>query len=175
LSAVLHNTKKIDLTVTTVEPVGPFPPEMKVLHMTGTTHFNLKDDQKTAIKKFIEGGGTLVLDAAGGSSEFAQSAEALVQALSGSPVGDPLPPGDELFKLFDPKTEIKYRAFARPILGTLKGPQLRALNVGDRPAIYYSRQDLSGGLVGENVDGVYGYDPASSTAIVAGILMRAVK
>ena len=42
-----------------------------------------------------------------------------------------------------------------------------------RNAIYYSREDLSGGLVGEPVDGIVGYDPDSSTAIMSGIIATA--
>ena len=39
--------------------------------------------------------------------------------------------------------------------------------------MFYSREDLSGGLVGEPVDGIVGYDPATATAIMRNILLYA--
>ena len=47
----------------------------QVAHLTGTTKFNLREEQRAELKDFVHKGGTLVVDAAGGSSDFAASAE----------------------------------------------------------------------------------------------------
>ena len=39
--------------------------------------------------------------------------------------------------------------------------------------VIYSREDLSAGLVGQAVDGIVGYDPASATALMSHILSYA--
>ena len=73
----------------------------------------------------------------------------------------------------EPKiTEVGYRPYARKLLGQeIKTPQLRGVDVGGRAAVLFSREDLSAGMVGEPVDGILGYSPASTTAIVQHILL----
>ena len=39
--------------------------------------------------------------------------------------------------------------------------------------LIYSREDLSAGLVGQAVDGIVGYDPASATALMTHVLSYA--
>jgi hypothetical protein len=43
-----------------------------------------------------------------------------------------------------------------------------------KPAVVFSREDLSVGLVGQHVDGVYGYSPVAATAIVERLLLMPV-
>jgi hypothetical protein len=38
--------------------------------------------------------------------------------------------------------------------------------------VYFSREDLSAGLVGEPVDGIVGYDPNTATHLMAAMLMN---
>ena len=45
--------------------------------------------------------------------------------------------------------KIAYRTFAQKhLVGKTNVPHLKAVRVGDRPAILFSREDLSAGLVG---------------------------
>jgi hypothetical protein len=67
---------------------------------------------------------------------------------------------------------IGYRTFARSRVGLIKSAQLRGLRVQDRLAIIYSKEDLSVGLVGQPIDGVVGYDPATATELMTRILLR---
>ena len=55
----------------------------------------------------------------------------------------------------------------------MRGPRVRGIKVGDRLAVFYSREDLSAGLVGEPVDGIIGYEPATATQIMRNILLYA--
>ena len=86
----------------------------------------------------------------------------------------PLPPNDPIFSIGFPKAEIHYRHFARSILGSVQTPQVKTIQVGGRTAVYYSRYDLSGGLVGEPVDGIVGYAPESASEIMSGIVLQAM-
>jgi hypothetical protein len=85
---------------------------------------------------------------------------------------DPLPAKDPLFTVGFPKTEIRYRHFARTILGSMKSPQIKTIKNGWRNGVYYSRYDLSAGLVGEPVDGIIGYEPDSCSEIMSGIIIQ---
>ncbi len=177
LAAVMHNQSETDVDVRTVE-LGKDQIRdagLQVLHLTGTLPLKLSGAQQAELKVFVASGGTLVIDAAGGSAAFAQSVESMLNTMYPKGLAGPLPATDAVFKRFDPKLSVRYRPYARMVLGRLNAPELKAITLDGRPAIYYSRQDLSGGLVGEDIDGVVGYDPATSTAIMAGVLLGAGK
>ncbi len=171
LSALLHNSGKIDLQVKPAELGKTLLSGYKILHLTGTTSFNFAAAQKQQLAQYVKQGGTLVIDCAGGSSEFAIAAEKLLNELFPNGLKDPLDPKDPVFTVGFPKVEIRYRGFARAMLGSTRTPQLKVIQLEGRNAIYYSRQDLSGGLVGEPIDGIVGYDPDSSSAIMSGIIV----
>ena len=175
LATVLHNRAHVDLDVQTVElgrdPLAGLP----VVDLTGTTPFKLTPPQQQEIKDYVAHGGTLVVDAAGGSAAFASSAEAALTSMFPPGPAAPLPPTDPVFHRLDPNLHVGYRSYAKLMLGRLTVPQVRAITVDNRPAVYYSREDLAGGLVGEDIDGILGYDPPSATDIMAGIVLTAAK
>ena len=176
LAIALHNQAKLDLDVRPVElGKNQLTPDLAVVHVTGTTPLKLTPAQQQELTDYVAHGGTLVVDAAAGSDVFATSAESALNAMYPKGLGPPLPPDDAVFKRFDPTHPVRYRSFARAALGRLTAPRLKAITVDGRPAVYYSREDLSAGLVGEDVDGVIGYDPPTATNIMAGILMAAAK
>ena len=47
----------------------------RIAHLTGTTAFKLSPAQRKELSDFTERGGTLIVDAAGGSDAFADAAE----------------------------------------------------------------------------------------------------
>jgi len=59
------------------------------------------------------------------------------------------------------------------VVGKLSAPRVAAIDVGGRAGVFFSREDLSGGLVGSPVDGIVGYDPDTATAIVRNVLVYA--
>jgi hypothetical protein len=153
----------------------PQPVHFRIAHLTGTTAFKLDAAQRKELADFTAAGGTLIVDAAGGSSEFADSAEAELAAIfGGSPqdIGTVLPPTHPLYRM--PGATIAgfgWRLYARNRLGPLHGPLVRAIEEGDRATLFYSRQDLSAGMVGQSVDGIVGYSPATATAIMRNIVL----
>jgi hypothetical protein len=173
LAAVMHNQARVDLSISTVDPATSPLDGYKVAHLTGTSTFTLAPAAEQRLKSFVTGGGTLVVDCAGNGGDFARSVESMLARLH---LGDPattLAKEDPVFQVGVPRTEIAYRQFAKNQLGHLRGPLLQAIDLNGRHAIFYSRQDLSGGLVGQPIDGIVGYDPDSSTEIMSGIILRA--
>ena len=127
---------------------------------------------------FVQTGGTLIVDAAGGAPEFADSAEAELKSIFGPDakgLDTPLPPDGPLYNQPDAKVPpVEYRTYARAtVLRGAKGPRLRAITAAKRLAVFYSREDLTAGLVGEPVDGIYGYEPQSATDLMTAILLYA--
>jgi hypothetical protein len=173
----MHNFQSLDLTVEPVElGTGKLTAaEYKIAHLTGNVRFHLSEKQKADLKAFTDGGGVLVVDACGGSGEFASAAEVELGALFGADYKQavaPLSPEDALYAT--PKIEeVTYRRTAQKMLvGKLKSPQLRAISKDGKPVLYYSPQDLSVGLVGQTVDGIFGYSPESATEIMRNILLK---
>jgi hypothetical protein len=177
MAAYMHNFQSLDLTVEPVElGTGKLTAaEYKIAHLTGNVRFHLSEKQKADLKAFTDGGGVLVVDACGGSGEFASAAEVELGALFGADYKQavaPLSPEDALYAT--PKIEeVTYRRTAQKMLvGKLKSPQLRAISKDGKPVLYYSPQDLSVGLVGQTVDGIFGYSPESATEIMRNILLK---
>jgi hypothetical protein len=180
LAAILHNENQVDLQIETVKlgdgklaaPAGQggFP----LAHLTTTGKFRLTDVQRAELKAYITAGGTLLVDATGGDTDAASSLEAELTSLTGNKP-TPLPLDDPLYKnLGCPPDQIAYRPYAmKRTLGQIKGPRLRASSVNNRPAVFFSPEDLSVGLVGQPIDGIFGYTPASAAAICRAVVISA--
>jgi len=132
------------------------------------------------LKSFINNGGTLIIDAAGGSTMFADSIEAELTKMFGNAavagLGQVLPA--ETPALGDVKKTVNrlYRHYCQSrVVGSLRDPRIHGITINGRLAIFYSREDMTGALVGEPVDGVIGYEPAAATQMMASMVMYADK
>ncbi len=56
---------------------------VRLLHLTGRTGLTLTDAERAALKKFVEGGGTLLVDSHAGSTAFTKAARKELEALFG--------------------------------------------------------------------------------------------
>jgi hypothetical protein len=154
-----------------------------IAHLTGSARISLSPAQLKELKDFVAGGGTLLIDSAGGSTEFAESVEPALATFApldtegGATLKHPLPPEHPLLRdvAAIAQKDGLYRDFARKRLGAAKAPRLRALYVNNRPGVVYSPEDLSTGLVGHDVDGIAGYTPAIATTITRNVLLEASK
>jgi hypothetical protein len=177
LAAILHNTDKVGLTVKKGKIDAQTLQGAKLADLTGTTAVLLNEAQRTALKNFVDQGGTLIVDAAGASADFASSAEAELKAIFGADaakeLGTPLPAASPVYNLPGAKVEaIRYRKFAqKSVVGDLKSPRVRVITIKGRPAVFFSREDIAAGLTGESIDGVIGYDPATATALMRNIVL----
>ncbi len=178
LAAVLRNENKIALQVESAKPGEGKLAGAKIAHLTGTTAFTLNAAARKEIKAFVEKGGTLVVDAAGGSTDFGDAANTELAAIFGegaTALRSPLPPSHLVYNV--PNSPIKAVAYRRFTAGTRVGkltvPRLSGIAAGTRTGVFVSHEDLSSGLVGQHVDGIVGYDPASSTALMRGIILYA--
>src|SRR5207247_3186972 len=129
LGNVLHNEGKVQLAV---EPVAPGRGELskfKIAHLTGTAVFRLDEQARAELKQFVSAGGTLVVDAAGGSAEFAKAAEAEVKTLFVADKLSPLPPDHAVYLAGGGKADaISYRPFAQKVLvGLMKAPRVQGI------------------------------------------------
>lgn len=171
MNAILHNRYRLDVKTNFVKPeaVGGHD----VADLTGTGAFSLTPAQRSALKQFVTSGGTLIVDAAGGDVIFADSAEAELKAIFNTP-GELLDDNHLIFNYPGNRVgAIGFRAYAADKLADRRHAKIHGINVGRRTAVFFSREDLSAGIVGEPVDGIIGYDPATATALMEGMLLYA--
>jgi hypothetical protein len=182
LTAILHNAPfALGVTVTDVKPGEELAGKYQVADLTGTTAFKLDPAEQKIIENFVNKGGTLIIDAAGGSGVFSDSAQDALQAMypkeAAKGLARALPLESPIYNLPNAAiTKVEYRRFARRnLIGSLKAPHIRGIEINGRLAIFFSREDLSAGMVGEQVDGINGYDPASATALMRNLVLYAAK
>jgi hypothetical protein len=185
LAAILHNQNLVELKIDAVKlgekrlgeasKGGDAQAGYRLAHLTATGKVKLRDVERAELKAFVESGGTLFVDAAGGDPQAAETLEAeLATVMGGKPT--PLPLDHRLYKnLGMPVMDVGYRLYAmKRSLGQIKGPRLREIVVKDRPAILFSPEDVSAGLVGEAMDGIFGYTPESAVAIARAVVLGAI-
>ena len=166
---VMRQSQATAVSIRTVELGKGDLAGIKIAHLTGTDDMKLAEQQREALRKFVEQGGTLVIDAAGGSSRFAASAEQELAQLF--PADKPVVIADDhaICDALAYGTPM-FRAFARKVVGRNNKPLLQGITIKGRLAVIYSREDLSAGLVGQAVDGIVGYEPVAASVLMAGIV-----
>lgn len=172
LRNILRNEDGVDLVV---EPVALGSGKLEgnqLAHLTGTTKLNLDAAAKSQLKAFINGGGTLIVDAAGGAEAFATAVQGDIEELVKGGKPGVLPPDHAVYAGKDP-LRVAYRATAQKAVGKSDAPRIKAVSVGGRPAVLFSREDLTAGLVGQPVGGVFGYTPTAATELVRRIVLNA--
>ena len=243
LAAILKNQKQADLTMDVVKlGESKLDNTAQIAHLTGTTGFTLTKEQLNELRRFVTRGGTILADAAGGHTEFADSAlKELEPLISGAkfeliPADDPIlaairdknasavaesmiapppvpaDPGAELPLggkapaatqqsttqpatrasttlassrpasqpaaiaatpvMLDGNFPIAHRQYSKTRIGNSQILRLKGLKFRGRWAVIVSGEDLSTGLVGQQVDGIYGYTPTCATEIVRRIVLN---
>lgn len=178
LAAILHNERKMDLVMEAIDIEVQSLDGFDVAHLTGTNAVSLSDKATDKLKRFVIAGGTLVIDAAGGDSMFAASVERMLQEVFGDEaraLSSPVPVTHPIYSLpgDEPLRSVDYRLFARKTLGDQRSPRLRAITIDGRAAVILSNEDLSNGMVGHPVGGVFGYAPADASRLMTAILLYA--
>ena len=145
----------------------------KLAVLTGTGTLNLSAQEIAAIKQHVVSGGTIFIDAGGGSETFDESVKSMLRKMF---------PDDDLKMLAGaspvyniPNATIgraHFRSVTRRFIKSSR-PQLQALLFDDRPGVIYSREDVTGGLVGYHSRAVDGYDPVSAFRIMRNVVLFA--
>ena len=109
MSAIMHNMFKADLKVDFVKPEALSG--YRIADLTGTGNITLAPPPRAAIKQFVDAGGTLVVDAAGGDTAFGASAEIELNAIFPGTKLEPVDEGSPLFSMANFKIDkIGWRA-----------------------------------------------------------------
>ena len=169
LQAILANDHDIDLSLSTLS--ASELDRQRIAFLTTIGRFELKDAEVAALRRWIEGGGTLWIDVAGGGQEAIESQRMLVAKLAPDAqpklMGrrDPIISGRDLDGGLDCR-RVQYRRYALRVMGRRITPQLEMIQIDGRPAIIYSTVDLTAGVAGLNHWGIFGYSVTSARNLV---------
>jgi hypothetical protein len=174
LAGLLMNENRVRLNLRTVsidELKGP-----GVAHLTGTDAIRWSDAQRQRLRDFLNDGGVLLVDAAGGSSAFAASVEAELANLAGLSPLQPAAVDHPVYRSTGtPVKRVSYRLHARRVVGELSEPRVKIARLGNRDAVLFSAEDLSAGLTGTEADGISGYSTDSAVEVMKSMLLHAAK
>jgi hypothetical protein len=140
-----------------------------IVLITGTGAQVPADADLTPLRKFLDDGGTILIDACGGSGTFASAMEAWVPKLAADKPNaalSPIPPEDPLMKDLPPKA---LRLYALEQLRN-DTPRLKQMTLG-KGRIVFSALDIRSGLLGTNTWGVLGYLPEYSEALMKNFVL----
>ena len=149
--------------------------------MTGTDAVKFSDAEKAALRAFVAGGGTVLIDVAGGNGRYGgvkPFTRSIRDALKEIYPGRRNKPRQLAFSspiyAMDGR-KIKTVRFRRHTHLSMKEkyPQIRAILVGGRPAVLLSELDLTASLVGYPSLVVDGYTPDWAFRIVRNIILYA--
>jgi hypothetical protein len=166
----------VALNVSAVDMDRLDPKLAPVAHWTGTDAYTPTQAQLDALRRFVEGGGVLVVDPCGGSGEFYESArQALAKAFPDSrgemmsrdhPMLTASGPGmDDLSKPLV-RSYVKSKGF-----GT--SGRLDSFRFG-KGAVIYNPLDIESGLLGTNTWGILGFEPAYASSLMKNIVLWSV-
>jgi len=176
----MHNASRVEVDVTEA-PLDklPNPANTPFVHVVGTEAVTFTDSQIQSIQHYVEAGGVILFENAGGMGRFAESTVAMLNRafpderirpiadsssiITGKPLGG-----------YDIAT-IDYRAYALLRMGQVDFPRLLAMNVDDRPRILISSEDLTYAMLDQPVWGVFGYASDSAHRLMTNLLLYAMR
>jgi hypothetical protein len=169
LSNIVANRGSIDLQVQNVTPAELSQQRIAFLSTTGDG--DLTDNEAAAVRRWVESGGTLWIDAAGGSAQASKKAHDLyakiVPNVQPAPIGslDPIISGEKLTGGTDNR-RVRFRNYALKTMGPVNAPKLQCAVLNDRVAVVLSGEDLTCGLAGIDHWGIFGYTPEFARRLV---------
>lgn len=177
----LFNDTRIDLMVEDVGITDGSLSRHLLAHLTGTGEVEFTAEEVNALRSYVSGGGTILLDAAAGNLQWAKSVQLLFERLFPGRRGHLIKARHVMIKGLFPggvdAREIAFRRSARQRIGLITSPEITAFNFEDpelgvrRPVVMFSRWDLTAALLGTPIYKCIGYDPDSAYRIARNIVL----
>lgn len=175
LAAQLHNARTAELTTTPVALTDAAMKDMPLAHLTATHQPDLSDADLRGLSRYLENGGLLLVDAAGGDPSVAPWAEGTLRKLFPAIEIRNLPASHAVYaNVVDADGKLDYRPGSAARVGSRHAePLLRGAYLNGRLVAVVSDEDLISGLTGFPHDGIVGYAPDAARALVANLVRYA--
>jgi len=178
MTKVAKASLQVDLTTEMVKFAALDAKKHPVAHLTGTTKVTFTDDEAVALKAYLDAGGMLFADAAGGNTDFAASCKELFKKVYPKEDLSLLPPDHPIYvgavgsggvKL----DEVDFRRYGSIKMGRrITSPALQGIMIGSKTPIVFSSWDVCSGFLGTGTWGIIGYGPKSAEAIGRNLLLQ---
>jgi hypothetical protein len=151
--------------------------DVSMVHVAGSEAVNFSADQIAAMREYVDGGGVIVFEAVGGSEPyFSAVRKMLVEAFPGKQLGKLSRHSDVITGTGGGTnaSKVNYRLFYTQTLGFADdSPSLLAMEFDGQPRIIVSPDDLTGGMMGLEKWGIFGYEPESAQKLMGNIALWA--
>ena len=152
--------------------------KVPLIHLTGVGAISFSSADITALRAYLNAGGMLFADSAGGKTAFTASCSLLIQSLYPGSTLRAVPAKSTLFTGMMPgginATKVKYRTFGTNIGHPRTSPQLFGIRRNHRWVVVFSSKDITSGLLGTNTWAIRGYAPESAQALACNVVMYSV-
>ncbi|MCH7799286.1 MAG: DUF4159 domain-containing protein [Planctomycetes bacterium] len=153
-------------------------PRADLVLVSGIETHEFTDAERDALRTFVGDGGTVLFETPGGGGDFTLSAERMAAKVFGVRVdpllrervvsGRGLPGGHNL-------TRVEYRPYSFEIFGGVEESlRLRGATIDGRTCLFFSREDISHGLLDQPCWGIHGYAPRWARRLLANIVLHAM-
>ena len=178
--ALLARAKaQTQVNVAAVTTANLNPHNTPLLDMTGTGRFTFTAAQVAALRKYLNAGGMLFADAAGGQQQFTDAFSALTMKLYPKAVLRRLPAKCSIYTGSMPggtaAARVNYRRFYIDENGVKHTPEFLGIKRAGRWVIVFSPDDVTSGFLGTNTWGISGYTPKSAVALAANVIEYAAQ
>jgi hypothetical protein len=172
LANLLHNAGQAELQTDAI-PFDKLSNAYPIAHLTGTSTIRLSAKEQNALRNYIDHGGLLFFDAAGGSAEAADSIQAILAGMYPNSLNQPLQVDHPIYSGNYPGgrpiDSVNYRPSNQ--LAPTNLPRLRGITANGKLLAIVSNEDISGGLVGYPYSGFAGYSAGSAAELTRAILL----
>ena len=179
MALLAHANAQTQINISTVTAAKLNAGKLPLLDMTGTGKFAFTAAQVAALRKYLNHGGMLFGDAAGGHQQFTDSFSKLALQLYPKAVLSKLPQSCSIYRGTMPGgTDIKhvrYRRYYMDVYGAKNKPELLGIKRAGRWVLVFSPDDVTSGLLGVKTWGISGYTPHSAVALATNVIEYAVK
>ena len=175
----MFNKTGVNIKTADVELSSLSGATQKFIHLAGTNAYTLKNAEREAIKQYVAGGGTILVETVGGIGDFASNVEKQLAGVFKNPAvplgsSDALISGEGISGGYDcSRVSWRWRTVQTMAVGSR--PRLAAILIDGRPAVIISHEDLSLGMMGLRHWHVMGYSQKSSRQLATNILLSASK
>jgi hypothetical protein len=159
-------------------PVDPAQADIfsfPVLYMSGQRDFAFPPEARVRLRKYLDQGGSLIVDDVIGSSEFDKAFRREIKEIYKDHELQPLPANQPIFNLVYDTRLVHLAPMAAQLLGTATmAPRLEAIQIDGQLPVIYSRLSLSAGW--EQLPRAYnnGYADADALKLGVNVFMYAV-
>lgn len=178
LAAILANQANVRMQISDARPQELGSHQIAFMGMLGDAQ--ISDDDAAALRKWVEGGGTLWIDAVTGSDAARKAVLEAYGKIAPNVIAAPMLrdhailTGKDLAGGYD-NSKVRYRFYALNRMGPIATARLLNTQLNGRTAIVLALDDVTCGLAGLDHWAIFGYSPEASRKLVVNGVLDAMR